>query len=174
MSVEHLSEIQIQQYLDRGPESLSESKLEHLQSCEMCRGILADYKRLYSQLKVDDEISLSKDFAARTMQKIRGLENPSAAVSPSVILYSLLGLVSCVLAIWYFVDVKALLKGLGNISIGNPLPDASAFSGITNWLLGFGDSLYLMIFAVMILAGVGLIDRLLAKHKLDKAYFFSV
>ncbi|MEW6412889.1 MAG: hypothetical protein AB1483_10515 [Candidatus Zixiibacteriota bacterium] len=174
MSIEHLSEIKIQKYLDQQASALSENEFEHLQSCEVCRGVLNDYRRLYSVLKKEDEVSLPNDFAARIMSRIRASESPSTATNPWVIIYSLLGAVSCLLAIWYFVDIKALLQGFSSVSFGKVFPDTSAFSGMTGWILGFGESLYLLIFAGMILAGVGLVDRILAKHKVDKAYFFSV
>jgi len=61
----HLTEDQIQTYLDNKDRSDRSSIEEHLAICPSCMGVLNEYKQLYGLLETDPFPELSKDFNLR-------------------------------------------------------------------------------------------------------------
>lgn len=169
----HVSEEKIQSYLDNTPDALTDLELAHLESCERCQAVVAGYKGLYAELSRDESISLPGDFAASTMNKIRALENPARGINFVMIAW-IAAAAACLVTIIYTVDVKALLDGAVSYSASGGMFGSSALAAVKDWIVKFRHSFSILLFAGMILGGVALIDKILFKQKLTKAYFFSV
>ena len=174
MSIEHLSEKQIQQYLDDRSRGLDVPQPGHIDGCEQCRNALADYSRLYGALGKQEKPVLSANFVARTMTLIRKLENPAPAINQYMVWFGIAGIVSCVAAIWYFVDVKALLQSITSVSLSRSLVNWSFVDQMRELAGKFGDTLGVLVFAGLLLAAVALVDKLVVRNRPTKAYFVSI
>ena len=174
MSVKHLSEKEIQQYLDDKSKGLDNPQPGHIDECEQCRSMLADYQKIYYQLGKEEKRLLSADFASRTMAKIRRLEKPAFAVNQYMIWFGICGIVSCLAAIWYFVDVKALLQAVTSFSSSQSLATWSFIGQMKELTVKLGDNLGILIFAGLLLVAVALADKLLIKEKPTEAHFVSI
>lgn len=174
MSIDHLSDEQIQQYLDSGPSAFGDSAEKHLEGCHRCQATLKEYQVLYNRLGRETETLLSPNFTSDTMAKIEALAVPAARLGRPMFYYVVLGVVSCLLAIWYTIDLKAALNAVGSFLLGQNVIESTVGSSLKTVSSQFGDNIGIIIFAALILIGVALTDKLLFRQKLRKVYFLSV
>jgi len=174
MSLEHIAESRIQQYLDNKSRGLTENEKEHLQSCSHCQATVADYQRIYGELARESRELLSPGFAARTMARIRQQVQPSASYGRATMLLGAFGVLSCFVAIYYLFDIKALLQAVMAFSLGDTIANSSLATSFGHLSTRLGDSLPILIFAALILVAVALVDRLLVRQKTSRVYFLSV
>ena len=176
MSIEHLSDKRIQEHLDNKSRSgrLSPGEQRHLESCELCRGAMADYGHLYSGLAQEERRLLSSDFTARTMARIRSLEKPAAAMSRSMLFLVVIGIVTVCSVVNYFVNIKSILYAIESFSVGRLTSSTTIVSAMEQWSAKLGGNLDILVFAGLLLILVGLVDKLLVKQKASRAYFLSV
>jgi len=69
MALKHLTDEQIQEYLD-GNVSKNSWIADHLKSCGDCEEQIDEYSSLYSALEVEEKIGLSANFADAVVSKI--------------------------------------------------------------------------------------------------------
>lgn len=87
----HLSEQQIQEYLDNNiNHSKKQTIEEHLSECSSCREEIKHYKKLYAILENDIEDRLSKQFNLKVLARVKEIP----IKKPKTWVYYLLGLVS--------------------------------------------------------------------------------
>jgi len=71
MMSEHISEFEIQQYLDNNLDQDEKKILEdHLSICRQCRTVVEKYKTLYTLLADDTDIQLSNNFTQHVLRNI--------------------------------------------------------------------------------------------------------
>jgi len=174
MSIEHLSEKRIQQYLDNKCTGLEAGEVTHLETCDRCQGVMEEYEQVYAMLGQEPRESLSAEFASRTMDRIMGASEAAAGWSRWNLLWAAVGALSCLIAIWYTIDLKALLNKLTAISIQQMVGNSPFVSSLRDANGRLGEIVPIVIFAVLVLAAVGLADRLFLRQKATRAYFISV
>jgi anti-sigma factor RsiW len=174
MSVKHLSEKRLQQYLDDKLKGLNRIEQEHLDSCDECQSVLIDYGRIYNGLARQPKVELSPGFAARTMARIRQQISPVSKYGQATTWLMVLGAVSCLVPIYYLFDLKALLESAVSFSLGDTIANSSVGTTLGQLSARLGDNLPILIFAGLILVAVPLVDRLLVRQKTTRAYFISV
>jgi len=119
VAVKHLTDIEIQDYLDDSISAQIKKNNDHLENCEICRNRLEQYRILYGELKADSVPELSPNFVSAVMTEIKALGSaePVRETSrrtfriPSSV-FAILGSIAAVIAIIYFVDFKPLLNSL--------------------------------------------------------------
>ena len=114
MELTHLTDSQIQDFLD-GNRQANESQLRlHLESCQLCQGTVEQYKLLYEELARPVEVALRPGFVARMADRFES-EYVAARESSLVdrLLWSSIG-VAAALAIYFFVNWSTLLTDLAN------------------------------------------------------------
>lgn len=174
MSINHLTDEQIQQYLDNGPDAIEHSAEKHLEACDRCQMTLKEYQLLYNRLGRETETLLSPNFTSATMARIEALAEPAAGLSRPMRAFVVLGVLSCLLTIWYTINIKSLLNTLSSFLLGQNVVESTVGSSLKTISAQFGDNLGIVLFAALILIGVALTDKLLFKQKLRKVYFLSV
>jgi hypothetical protein len=174
MSVKHLSDARIQECLDNKFRGLNPAELKHIRTCERCQGVLTEYKLLYAQLAGEDRILLSPDFTSRTMEVVRQQVLPTAGINRANLLFAACGALSCLIAIIYLFDIKALLNTLLSFSIDSAVSQSATVTTLGKMTTDLGASLPVLIFAGLILIGVALADKLLLRQKTTRAYFLSI
>ena len=71
MAIKHLSEEQIQDYVDRITISNREEIEDHLNSCSICQTNLEAYYQVFSSLKSEKPVELSPDFANKVISSLK-------------------------------------------------------------------------------------------------------
>jgi hypothetical protein len=115
MELRHLSDEEIQDYLDGSPSSVNKTIEEHLETCQLCKGILEEYKKVYAELKKDIGFELSPDFSSLIISKLSLKASPKPLTSYAGIFLAILGLVLGVGSMFYLVGWKYINQGLANI-----------------------------------------------------------
>jgi len=70
MSLNHLTDQEIQNYLDLGDKQLNSGQLKHLRDCRECNKKLENYQFLLSQVQIMDHFEPGIDFTDRIMDSI--------------------------------------------------------------------------------------------------------
>jgi len=108
MDLNHLSDEQIQKYLDHA-ESENRSEIEnHLRKCSFCTHTLQIYKEIYHQLDNDSIPDLSKNFSRTLVAKITAQQDKKTFFWENIIFFFLL-LVSAV-GTSYLINPMPLLR----------------------------------------------------------------
>ena len=131
MSPGHLSEKDIQGYLDREESCNFESIESHLAGCEKCRMLLVQYKAIYSGLKDDNWFSLPDDFAVKVAERI---ESEAVDEKRSRVVYFVIGFVLSILSVFsihYFLG----WEWLGNIYSKIASTDLNFWNSTSSFIL---------------------------------------
>jgi|WetSurMetagenome_2_1015567.scaffolds.fasta_scaffold86258_2 hypothetical protein len=110
MSIKHLTDEEIQLYLDEC-EAVNRDYVErHLQFCDECRNLAAQYRLLYGELRSEPSFHLQADFASDVLARIPDCRKKLTQYINTLI-YSLIGAISLFLCS-IFIDWKSVLQGL--------------------------------------------------------------
>jgi hypothetical protein len=160
MQLEHLTDEEIQDYLD-GDLSGDMASLahEHLEVCPQCREALKQYQSMYVGLEDDTGFELSKGFA-RTV--VRRLPAQAEAKSYSRILNVLLVVLGVAVSLGvtlYYIDLRPLGKTLSNFLPGPEL-GAGLLDLLEGLLVGLNGNVEFLAIALLIFFLVAGLDRL--------------
>lgn len=117
MAQRHLTDFEVQEYLDGSLQQRHPLLALHAERCPRCQEELREYNRLYGLLSCADTCELSPDFARSVREEIDSMVTERRR---SRLLDHLLFLgVGLVLAsaAWYFVDLAALWSGLAQFGV---------------------------------------------------------
>ncbi len=110
--MKHLSENEIQEYLDNTDFTGKQEIITHLDGCQLCRNRVKEYETLFFQLEKAEPGELSPDFAAKVMSKIKA-EAPARSPRPVwSIALSIAGVILGLVSIGYFVNLAPLLESV--------------------------------------------------------------
>lgn len=155
--MKHLSDAELQAYLDRDP-SLSRAEIEtHLHACAHCRANLAAYRRLYGGLKDETGFLLSANFADAVAAKIAKQGERKADLLELGLIAA--ALISGMFGILYFFDPGIFFKNLLQQGI------ARVSGALHNIPLLQGSSLHILLFTAAILALVGILDKMIFQFR---------
>jgi hypothetical protein len=167
MELKHLSDEEIQDYLDSSPSSVTKTIEEHLETCQHCKGVLEEYKRVYAELKKDIGFELSPDFSSLVISKLSTKASPKPLTSYAGMFWVILGLIFGVGSMLYLLGWKYISQGITNI-VQPQLNFVSTLWGtmgrlLTNLNIDFG----LLFISGLILLIISMLDYILVhkKHK---------
>ncbi len=153
----HLSDQELQGYLD-GESSIDRFEIEtHLQNCGFCQRNLAAYKQLFSGLKSDTGFMLSANFSESVIAKIEG--NSESKFDYFEIGLLILAGIAGVGLLFYFTNLGQYFMEIftaTNISLATLVNQIPFLSGGKLQLFGF---------AAIILTLFGFLDRLIVQMK---------
>jgi hypothetical protein len=153
----HLSDKEIQKYLDKD-NNLNRTEIEkHLKACNSCQKNLTVYKQLYAGLADEAGFMLSADFAESVVSRIRKSQEKSYNFLENILL-GIAGLFSVGL-LFYFTNLGNMLL---NIFQKNSAEVQPFIEGVGNI---FGSNLIIIVFAVVLLILFGLADKLILQTK---------
>lgn len=153
----HLSDEEIQKYLDKDS-GLNRADIEkHLKTCNSCRTNFIAYKQLYTNLEDETGFMLSANFSESVVSRIKKSKEKTSNFFEGMLL-TIAGLFSIGL-VFYFTNLGNVLL---NIFQKNSAEVKPIIEGIGNI---FGSNLILILFAVIILILFGLADKLILQTK---------
>ena len=148
----HLTDDQIQNYLDNiNSENIIEIK-NHLQDCERCRTNLNAYEQIYSIISNEVELpEMSGNFAAATISRIEKTNEKKWNIFENMIV-SVMFAVSLIISI-YFLDFLNVFYYFREI-------DFSLFRGLGNKLItSLSPNIIYLTAAILITGIIELLDR---------------
>jgi len=118
MALRHLTDEEIQDYLDTDSSSQNMSVQKHLETCELCQEALEKYKKLCMELRKEPGLGLPKRFAEAVISKLPEAPRIKTHKNYSEILLLVIGILACLSTTLYFLDWKPIVKTITHI----PLP----------------------------------------------------
>jgi hypothetical protein len=158
MSSDHLSDDQIQAYLDSQEIIDKELIEEHLKYCSSCQKNITFYRELYKSLDYDLMPSLPKNFAKQVISGISGTEDSRWYKFESGFIISFF-LIS-IAAVFYFINPLPQLLELGSSIISN----TGGF--ISKWLSVLNGNIPLIVVAFVIFLLIEVVDKKILRPKL--------
>ncbi len=169
MKNNHVTEDEIQAFLDGTSPERAEQIRRHIAGCPVCRAQEAAYKSLYRDLAVAPELDLPANFASR-IADAASVKNASALFSPVLdIVIIAAAVISTFLAIIFFVDIKALTDTMSRIALPKFTLNGNFMDPLKQLLAGLNGSLSLLPFAGLALLLTFAADRFIAKTRRNRA-----
>ena len=173
MSIEHISDEQIQEYLDAGCPAEGEVST-HIASCGDCREEVGQYKALYRALNHDSKISLPDQFAGSTMAKIRAIDQPEVAADHDSLWLWITAVASCLAAFWFLLGRERVNKALSTgFSWDLPKEVPWFLKAVQEMYAQAPGTVSMLVWAGLLLLGVALVDKLLQRRGVSKAHLFT-
>lgn len=167
MSIKHLSDNEIQQYLDDNKSD--ELITEHVSVCDSCRLLLHQYQLLYGSIE-SEKIALSDDFSTKTMGLIHNLDVQVSYSYRNFVLIGLAGIVISLLSMVYIIGYEVILQYIKEIRFAEMFTYKETTDSIIN---RYGSIIKIAISGGIILLFFTQLDRLLSKIKTQKFSVFS-
>jgi anti-sigma factor RsiW len=166
MTARHLTDFEIQDYLD-GNRSTSRSDIrEHLNACKVCRQKVAEYQQLYSNLADDQNLVLPNDFADRVLAHVQPVSQ-AKRISKWWLALLVLGTLGLSIGITiYFTGSQKIISGLSNLSDIFLNMFSTLISSFKGLIALSGTSASLFILAAVVIGFVYLIDHFLLSDAL--------
>jgi predicted anti-sigma-YlaC factor YlaD len=163
----HLSEIEIQKYLDR--ELTREEEIfinKHISGCHVCRKKLSEYREIYQILNQPPEIDLPADFTEKVLAQIPEQQGHKWYKKYLDQILLVFALITSMIVFFYFAGVQILLHFWENVS--------PTFQDSFTYLVKYFENnpnhlmitKYFMV-ALFILASIKLFDSFLFLRKRD-------
>ncbi len=109
--MKHLTDSQIQDYLDGNLTAEQEKQLQHHAGrCIYCRRELETYKELYLELRRQPAFSISPSLADHIIEKIQSPEKPTSSRGFWDFFILVMGILSSLGVLFYFISFDAFLK----------------------------------------------------------------
>lgn len=169
MALKHLTDAQIQEYLD-GNVSKNSWIADHLKSCGDCEAQIDEYSSLYSALEVEEKVGLSANFADGVVAKLTVQASATPGFQIWQIFLAVLGF-GVGLAAVYLIGINwvgKLFTGLGEFG--------KIFSGtlaiISNYFAGINLNFGLLGLAAFALVFMVFLDHFVFQPKQRALSFF--
>lgn len=166
MTNEHLTDQQLQEYLDGVLEPQQVLGIEeHLWHCDLCQAALQQYQFLYAELQAVPQAALAPDFAARVMKMVRLEKTKALLTRLGAALWPIGTFVAAVGVMSRYVDLKSFISLF--IESLNPTRyfDSTIITNIYQILQNYHINLNIIVFAGLTLIVVFLIDQFISKYR---------
>ena len=171
MALNHLTDEQIQEYLD-GNVSKNSWIADHLKSCGDCEAQIDEYSSLYSALEVDEKIGLSANFADAVVSRITLQASAIPGFQIWQILLAVVGFGVGLAAAVYLIGINSFGKLFTSLAeFGKIFP--SVLAVISNYFSGINLNFGLLGLAAFALLFMVFLDHFVFQPKQRPVSFFS-
>jgi len=168
--MKHLTEEQIQEYLDGSGNQDNKALATHLYLCAECRKLYEEYQRLYLGLAKTEIPELSPGFSGRVMAGIESESPEPERRSLWVPIFALANIVAGLAAILYFVDFS-FLNGFFAYFGQEESQIAVLATKLSEYINLIGFDLDIILTVGLAIIAIGAIDYLLRIVKKRPAHF---
>lgn len=170
MARRHLTEEEIQDYLDGNLSELTADLRLHLETCETCQGMLKQYRHLYTGLEEDPGFQLPKIFVKKLVSKL-STDQAKPFLSPSAeIILIVVGVLLALGTTIFLVDLKPIAETMSRIALPKIKLSSTILQPMKNMMSGLNSSLGLLPFAALALILVAVFDRFIHKFRHNKMF----
>jgi hypothetical protein len=153
----HLTDDEIQEYLDKSFVENKDKITEHLKICPVCKQQVEAYKNVYLNINTEPDFVTPVNFADNIVSKIESKEDQKYRKWETILLF--FTIIQGFGLAFYFIDFKKLIS---NLSFG----DSNLFSVVTEKINGLENGLFpILVFAIIIIVFFGILDRILDQLK---------
>jgi hypothetical protein len=153
----HLTDEQIQEFLDNKIGQKTNNVVEHLETCAHCKKQVEAYKQVFSTLDVEPDFSLPVNFVDKVVSTVETSEDKKYKKWESVLL--IFSIIQGIGLAIYFLDIKKIFSF---ISFEKPDFLQTTFEQINSLGNGF---LPILFFAIIIITFYGFLDRFINQFK---------
>ncbi|MFC1476299.1 anti-sigma factor family protein [Candidatus Zixiibacteriota bacterium] len=171
MALEHLTDEQIQEFLDIGAGEKNELVAAHLEDCPSCRAAVAEYRHLYQQLTDDTGFELPADFAASVIAQVAPV--PQSRFRWMIVYPVAAALIAVVAALYIFVDFSGFYHSLKESFAVVTTFDNTVLKSAGAFLNGLNLKANLVVSAGLMLVAFAVLERLFFNLRRGKAMFFA-
>ncbi len=161
MAIRHLTDEEIQDYIDGNLSTESRSVHTHLRRCQLCQKALAEYQSLYLGLKDDKGFKFSSNFAKSVISKLPQEPATKSHFKYAEIFLVTMGLVVAGFAAFYFVDLKPLGETIARILLPQFHFISESFLSMRSLLTQLNINISLLVFSGLTLLIIGALDHIL-------------
>jgi hypothetical protein len=172
MSLRHLTDEEIQEYLD-GNLSPRDALLaeKHIESCTFCQECFNRYQSLYAGLKREEGFELSKDFAKSVVSRLPEEAKVKSHFNYANIFWTILGIIITVGITFYYVDLKPLL-GIISHAFSSQFEFGSILvSSMKSFLVSLNGNISFWALAGLTFLVIVALDHLLLHPKFERISF---
>ena len=159
----HLTDDEIQEYLDGRLPDRAAAVETHLRGCKSCREKVKQYELLYADLETDQIPALHADFAGKVAAALGRQLATERRSRLRIILASVAGIICLLASAIYFLNVPHLLGALRKLSLENYL-NLEFVSRYKELVESSGVNLSLVLFVLLALVAVWVIDYMVRRH----------
>jgi anti-sigma factor RsiW len=165
MQLKHLSDEEIQDYLDGNLSKAAALKMEeHLEACPRCREALKQYQNVCVGLEDDRGFELPRGFAKAVVRRLPAEGETESRFNYLNVFLAILGIIVAAGGTLYFVDLRPLGRAFSHVLPGPEL-GSGLLALIENLLIGLNGNVGFLIFALLTLILVAVLDRLVFQPK---------
>ena len=166
MSLKHLSDEEIQEYLDGDLSPENELLFEtHLKICPHCQESLKQYQSLYVGLANDEGFDLPKSFAKSVISRLPEEAKVKSRFNYASIFLTILGIIIAVGITFYYVDLKPLGRVISDAFVSQYEHSFGLIVSIKSYLASLNGNLSLLAFAGLTLLIIAALDRALVQSR---------
>lgn len=169
MSLRHLTDEEIQEYLDGSlpPENVLLSQT-HLEICPFCRESLRQYQRLYVDLAGDEDFELSRDFAKSVTSKLPAMANVPSRPHYVNTLFTVLGSIIGMALIFYYVGLKPLSEAIFHTFLSQYEFGSTLVASIKSFLVSLNGNISFGVLAGLTFLVIVALDHVLFHPKFGR------
>jgi len=161
MTSRHLTDEEIQDYLDGNLQSENRLSEEHLQTCQLCQNTMEEYNRLYEELKVDEGFELSPGFLESVLSRLKKEKASTSSLSLAEILILGMMAVVALFTTIYFVNWASFGQVISRILLSEAETLLTIWGNSVKLLMELNLSPDLLFLAGVILLIIKLLDYLI-------------
>jgi hypothetical protein len=166
MSLRHLTDEEIQEYLDGNFSCENVLLIErHLEICPHCQESLKQYQSLYVGLVNDEGLDLPKSFAKSVIARLPAEAKPKSHFNYANVFLTILGIIIAVGITFYYLDLKPLGRAILNIILPQYEFGSAFVTSVKSFLVGLNGNLSLLAFAGLTLLIIAALDRALVQPR---------
>jgi hypothetical protein len=169
MAVRHLTDDEIQEYLDN---TLISTLAAHIQNCDACEEQIQQYKNLYAGLKKETSFSMPPTFAQMVIDRIKHASEEAFSVRVLPLLMAFVGLIVGLGATFYFIGIEKLAANWKEFSNLQKYFAPQVFSFLSNFISRLHLDFGLLGSAVFIIMIMIMIDHFILRSKERLISFF--
>jgi len=161
----HLTDDEIQGFLDKRSIDSSDVIANHLNTCPECRTRAEQYSRLNVGLSDESGFELPVDFTSTIINAIVAERKTPFWQRHFESLVAASGLLMTLAAVAYFVDLTAVAKSFMQIDLFGPLNDNTVAASMKTRLASSARFAMPMASGILAIAAVWVVDRLMIRSK---------
>ncbi len=165
MAVKHLTDDEIQEYLDNKMSTSTSALAAHVQNCDACREQIKRYESLYTGLREEARFILPAGFVHMVIARIKHESEEAFSMRMLPLLIAFAGLLLGLGATFYFVGFEKLGPNWQEFSTLQKYFDPQVFSFLSNFISRLHLDFGLLGTAVFILMFMIVIDHFILRSK---------
>ena len=168
MVMRHLTEEEIQAYLDAPPGEADAEIRHHLETCRQCREVLEDYETLYGKLADDPAYAIPHDLAASVLSGLGLGEAGRRLGLPGDIVLVACAIAAMLVGVLLFADLGPILDAASE-SARPVIAYVAPYLEASQSRLAESGAPTILTTSVLILALIGLLDLAFRLKRLSEA-----